>query len=158
MTVFPETYQSRFAYHLKRKRLLRKLVEININIVRRLFVDVQSNRKRHKEISEKRWLNKEENWRRRLLRRKGTQKTRYFVVLANALLLHPCQKWLSILICVIPHRNKTAAIIIGVLLVGILCVLVGTCVTFEEAEKSYQSDRLSLEKFFPHFFVYLRRF
>ena len=31
-------------------------------------------------------------------------------------------------------------------------------VTFKEAEKSYQSDRLSLEKFFPHFFVYLRRF
>ena len=31
--------------------MLRKLVEININIVRRLFVDVQSNRKRHKEIS-----------------------------------------------------------------------------------------------------------
>ena len=43
--------QSRVVYHLKRKRLLRKLVEININIVRRLFVDVQSNRKRHKEIS-----------------------------------------------------------------------------------------------------------
>ena len=34
----------------------------------------------------------------------------------------------------------------------------GRCVTFKEAEKSYQSDRLSLEKFFPHFFVYLRRF
>ena len=33
--------------------MLRKLVEININIVRRLFVDVQSNRKRHKEISMK---------------------------------------------------------------------------------------------------------
>ena len=35
--------------------MLRKLVEININIVRRLFVDVQSNRKRHKEISMARW-------------------------------------------------------------------------------------------------------
>ena len=28
-------------------------------------------------------------------------------------------------------------------------------VTFKEAEKSYQSDRLSLEKFFPHFFCLL---
>ena len=27
------------------------------------------------------------------------------------------------------------------------------CVTFNEAEKSYQSDRLSSEKSFPHFFV-----
>ena len=34
----------------------------------------------------------------------GMQKARYFVVLTNALLLHPCQKWLPILICVIPHR------------------------------------------------------
>ena len=31
-------------------------------------------------------------------------------------------------------------------------------VTFNEAGKSYQSDRLSSEKFFPHFFVYCRRF
>ena len=35
-----------FVYHLKRKRLLQKLVEININSLRRLFVDVQSNTKR----------------------------------------------------------------------------------------------------------------
>ena len=27
----------------------------------------------------------------------------------------------------------------------------GICVTFNEAGKSYQSDRLSSEKFFPHF-------
>ena len=27
------------------------------------------------------------------------------------------------------------------------------CVTFKEAEKSYQSDQLSSEKSFPHFFV-----
>ena len=37
--------QYRFMYLLKRKQLLRKLVEININIAIRFFVDVQSNRK-----------------------------------------------------------------------------------------------------------------